>query len=1172
MTEPLWQHALQFLEKHLEDAQSYPPEHIYMFADNTGILERHRQLLAKPLHNNEVDMKIMYCELIKMLIAYERGVNPEKYDTNSSVTKMEGSQELMNRLQSYLNQRFLTDVDQLKRHQKITEKQRGNININETNADSTTAMNKRLKQMEEKYETLLQEHLSMKTSLCNVADYNHSLSNKLILLEEKTNRNVNDTRSLVGKESYTIEDIGNNLLGQKVFENIQQNFNKKIEDHIFTQSNILKSIKQRVDKHDDELSLLVEHNFVQDARLLHIENLKEKESDFPHKGDNTQHLSSALENILDINKENKLLIERLNAEEKRFKDFEKTKLDAMEKSMNFCKEKCDIEILNDEMNKKTSMINNIVDKQNLIHIQLMQLKDKFESCWQSLEERIKEIQCTDKSQRKESKEIRYEKVIANKSVNLKLPNNGQNLEKRLDSLEYKVEELKSNNHGKQADYAKCTDKNIFENIGHRTTNLTKSIDCETQQTTRNLHLTDLLSDTLKEKYKLADLAKVAGKSNSKTEDALEELSEKVKANSMEIINLKLLSDNIEQTQKKHQEISNDSTVRMTNLTMITSNIKKELENIEIQVTDNTRKYGDLIKRLEKVTHREITDDLEQKGIKKSLKTILQKVDENVRSIESNKCRIEESKVRINQLQILPQEQSGDKDAKQNIIGNKDVSTTECGNIWANSNIEENIRNIINTIVKDYLKTLTLTNQPSERTPKEEFEAFFKDVQHRNITCDRQELKIKDIEQRLMNLIESYDKEMKTNKNKPTPEGEFTKIIEQANILMVNDAQAKLRIASIETIQKDLIDKFSNLESADAYLQEANRMLTEKIMKFTELFKEQDPRNFNDLIKSLNEKVQNIESSFMAVLTDMKDVQRTNSKKLMELQSPSNVEVLEIHDKQLKDVQFLLTHQESQLQNRLSSLQLLIENLDKKIQMMESQKLNTSDFTIFKDTNREGLLNCKNNLTNIDIKNESLNEALVKIREKIQAFEERVSKETHGSKFIKIEDFDILAKTLSDKYKTLEMYLKDNKNATGTSSAEEATELWKLILDILAVFRASTLVLISSGAVAEVLADALGVYRLTGTHNNHPLYKQDGGENYIFYYANWWIVGTVVGMPHGWLRTNFTGHWLPDNNNGWQYRTPWQDGWMEDDQTLRIEALTDIEKIHQKIRQMERCQE
>merc|ERR1712198_434976 len=237
---------------------------------------------------------------------------------------------------------------------------------------------------------------------------------------------------------------------------------------------------------------------------------------------------------------------------------------------------------------------------------------------------------------------------------------------------------------------------------------------------------------------------------------------------------------------------------------------------------------------------------------------------------------------------------------------------------------------------------------------------------------------------------------------------------------------------------------------------SNRMLIEKIMKFTESFKGQDPHNFNDLIKSLSEKVDTIESSFMAVLTDMKDVQRINSKKLKELQSPPNVEVLEIHGKQLKDVQFLLTHQESQLQNRFSSIQLLIENLDKKIQMMESQKLNTSDFIIFKDTNREGLLNCKNNLTDIDIKNESLNEALVKIREKIQAFEERVSKETHSSEFIKIEDFDTLAKTLSDKYKTLEMYLKDNQNATGIlmkpkewkqfhcidgkSSKKEATEL------------------------------------------------------------------------------------------------------------------------------------
>ena len=267
------------------------------------------------------------------------------------------------------------------------------------------------------------------------------------------------------------------------------------------------------------------------------------------------------------------------------------------------------------------------------------------------------------------------------------------------------------------------------------------------------------------------------------------------------------------------------------------------------------------------------------------------------------------------------------------------------------------------------------------------------------------------------IVEMDDAKIIADLKAEVVEDAITNIMEQANILMVNDAQAKLRIASIETIQKDLIDKFSNLEPADDYLQKSNRMLTES-------FKGRDPHKFNDMIRSLSEKVHTIESSFMAVLTDMKDVQRINSKKLKELQNLPNIEVLEIHGKQLKDVQFLLTHQESQLQNRFSSIQQLIDNLDNKIQMMESQKLNTSDFIIFKNTNREGLLNCKNNLTDIDIKNESLNEALVKIREKIQALEERVSKETHSSKFIKIEDFDTLAKILSDKYKTLEMYLKD----------------------------------------------------------------------------------------------------------------------------------------------------
>ena len=36
------------------NADKYDIDELYEFADHTGILERHRQLLAKPFHENQV--------------------------------------------------------------------------------------------------------------------------------------------------------------------------------------------------------------------------------------------------------------------------------------------------------------------------------------------------------------------------------------------------------------------------------------------------------------------------------------------------------------------------------------------------------------------------------------------------------------------------------------------------------------------------------------------------------------------------------------------------------------------------------------------------------------------------------------------------------------------------------------------------------------------------------------------------------------------------------------------------------------------------------------------------------------------------------------------------------------------------------------------------------------
>jgi len=146
-------------------------------------------------------------------------------------------------------------------------------------------------------------------------------------------------------------------------------------------------------------------------------------------------------------------------------------------------------------------------------------------------------------------------------------------------------------------------------------------------------------------------------------------------------------------------------------------------------------------------------------------------------------------------------------------------------------------------------------------------------------------------------------------------------------------------------------------------------------------------------------------------------------------------------------------------------------------------------------------------------------------------------------------------------------------------ATDKENLWTLVIEIYSAFRGSTLVLKSDGAVKQHQADVLGVYRMVDSYNDRPVYKQDEGENYIYYSSSSssWLVGTVVGHQHGWLRQRnaTTGgggrRWLPDLAAGWEYRPLLRnnqlglDSWCSDDGTLRIESLKDIEKVNELIR-------
>ena len=151
MTEELWQHALRFLDRYGSEGVGDHREELYDFADQTGILERHRQLLDRPGHSDEADMKIMYYELIKMLISH---------DTAGHTGPGQASQEMRARLQNYLNQRFLKDLETIKRQSNTSQKTRPvGLPTEEPDVESLLT---RLNQLEEKQGKLERSNKELK--------------------------------------------------------------------------------------------------------------------------------------------------------------------------------------------------------------------------------------------------------------------------------------------------------------------------------------------------------------------------------------------------------------------------------------------------------------------------------------------------------------------------------------------------------------------------------------------------------------------------------------------------------------------------------------------------------------------------------------------------------------------------------------------------------------------------------------------------------------------------------------------------------------------------------------------------------------------------------------------------------------------------------------------------
>jgi len=278
MVEELWYHALMFLDKYRTGSDSCNIVDLYQFADKTGILSTHQQCLAQPFQDSQVDMKIMYYELIKMITAHERDncKDEDLYDSTKSVAKIEGYQELTNKLQRFLNQRFIMDIAEL-------NKKRVGDNLA---VSSDVNINMKMGNLERSFEVLAADHKILRESCASLESANKGLESEIAKLKEKIMNEETEKDSSLRYETNLASNLHEHqLCPNSVEANISKLSDTLLEKKIYDQNEAIAKLDDKMEKVINQANTLL----INDAtHLERISNLEKQGAEFVRKLSNLE--------------------------------------------------------------------------------------------------------------------------------------------------------------------------------------------------------------------------------------------------------------------------------------------------------------------------------------------------------------------------------------------------------------------------------------------------------------------------------------------------------------------------------------------------------------------------------------------------------------------------------------------------------------------------------------------------------------------------------------------------------------------------------------------------------------------------------------------------------------------------------------------------------------------
>jgi len=1117
MSNELWFHALKVLDSFRSSSDSQDVYKLYEFNDETGILHKHKEHLESRFENEpqNAGVKTMYHELIKMLMDQDMRQSPEGFKQTRDVDKIGGFQELTNRLQFNLNERYMQQIFSLgQRIQRFEDLLKGQDVL------------EKLEQLEQKMYQIQDDAKD------KFEELNNEVADNATRISSTENQNIEQGKQI----DYLSEDL------------------KAKDDHEATEKMIADSIVKFQTETLDTLSKRIDQN------ENHIKLLETKDDDLDEKIDNVEERLESLEKADDylqkayegyMTKAQKIEDDETSLG----KDFGTFKED-------FDKFKEDQDLLGEKVNGKIQTLNDnahdIQDENEKIKEQIKQLEgvsndnaeviNKFTISQNTFEDKFDKLE-------KDTDEIMetMDKIEGKaKDTDDKLDNLNNDLKKAVDDTTDDLDKFKS----------QANDK--FQNLDDQLTNIQNDLNGNKQKIEDANGVIKRHTEQLIElEPEINDLKHEMSELDRHVKGELGDKLEKVKADITDKVGIEHFKAGQNILAAKDDELND----------RINHNLEKIINLEESNVIQQQKaKYVDTLnERLtmeieaKQQSEAKTKEELNEK-LKDNLDAVNEAVNERINDLtaKNNECINEIGDLKDKSLDIeekVDSLKSGTDQLRQRLADlglEKEKLVDEVDHV---SNMNKNLVDQIGT------KISGLENQTKDI--KDDVNALSK----------KNEVAIEKLEDEVNGI---------NGKLKDSVKNEIEDLVEKVN---------------------EKLDEIDNESKANAghvdNLREVNKELLERIKV-----------NVQD---DIDKQTENIEKSGKAI-----DALEDNLKKLLE-------DVDDLKNNEINDLVDAKTDLENKVKDLEENSKKLDENLKtehEKLVLIINNSKETHDKVLKEIT--EKLVVVEKAQDNIDIQ---------MIKETIDSLEDKYSKTQ--------EDRNEMAneiKILDDRHQRNHEDLDNRRdsdaqfNKTAVLKLETALDtnhedMWNVVLPIYGALRGYTVVLYSEGMARDHQSACLGIFRSSSYLNGRPVYKQDDGENYLYYHKaeNSWLVGPHVGNNYAWVRNQLdqsmsssstsssddsdsdsddsvasnSDHsigssaakktakskrkWLsksrsflpeirtPDQlESGWQYRLSITVGqqavWTNDDSTLRVEALKDVDRISKVIRRVRAAKE